>query len=480
MTARTREPQGRRGFDLIPLRVVPAHSLRQQWDVDAANRGAGGGKMIGRATHACSPNVVVVVLDSARGAQVALRASGHGPSVERLAARGLRYTSFHTEDPGRLANASALLANVLASNGYRTFTAGRWPVQDTGVAAGGIAGAEASSPDSFSEAVRQVEQREIGTPGTPFFLRLRTSAPADRADGLIGRILTALERAECLEETFIFVVPAQSAESEEIPRASVRTDTMLVHCPARIASSGAFRRQHVHGSDVVATILDVAGIDRGLFEGTSLVATFSCPDEPLVDGTPPAALGARTCAYYPGRISMGPKAAALAKSRSHVIVARTRIPEEGAEGVILAQGGRFFGSTLFVSGNRLWYARTCIGAPDVAIRSDTELQTGPCVVAFEFRNRPAPLFRPGSSASAVGRLYVNGRLSAEAIFPSPFAGVHTIEGDVLCCGYDCGLVGVPVYRPPFRFTGAIRQVVIDTSGDPYDHGAAGESRPYAR
>jgi hypothetical protein len=46
--------------------------------------------------------------------------------------------------------------------------------------------------------------------------------------------------------------------------------------------------------------------------------------------------------------------------------------------------------------------------------------------------------------------------------------VRTIEGDAVCCGYDGSLLDMPEYRPPFRFSGLIRRVVVDVSGDPYD------------
>jgi len=435
--------------------------------------------MNGYATLSRSPNIVLVVLDGVSRVAGG-RAASHGPEVDSLAARGLRYTSFHPEAPARFAKASACLAELLRSHGYSIGTAGDRPAYADGNSGGGAGAPEESSAGvswaSFVDGLHLLEKCATGAPANPLFFRFFTAAPAERAAFLIGRILTCLDRAGALEDTLFVLLPMRPATGpggEERPGA--RTDTMMiVHWPAGIATSGAFRRQHVHATDIVPTVLEIVGLDRTLFEGTSLVRTFSNPDEALVEGPPPCALGPRTYACYPGRVSMSMNAAALPKSRSHVIVAQVVIPEDGAEGVILAQGGRFFGSSLFVKEKRLWYARTCIDAPDVTLRSNAELPTGPCVFAFEFRKRPGPVYRGGASLTASGRLYVNGCMCAEAIFPAGSALVQTIEGDALCCGYDCGLLGLPQYRPRFRFTGVIKQIVVDVSGEPYQPGGFGD------
>jgi hypothetical protein len=425
------------------------------------------------ATLCRSPNIVLVVLDGASRVPGGLRAASYGPDVERLAARGLRYTSYHPEAPARFAKASACLAELLRSRGYAIVTAGDRQSYADGNPSGtaGTARDAEASPGSFIDGIRVLESCASGAPACPLFFRFFTAAPAERAAFLIGRILTSLERGGALEDTLFVLIPMRPAASScSDERPGVRTDTMIVHWPAGIAGSGAFRRQHVHAIDVVPTVLEILGLDRSFFEGTSLVQTFSNPDAPLVEGPPPCPLGPRTYICHPGRVSMSMKA--LPKRRSHVIIAHAVIPEHGAEGVILAQGGRFFGSSLFVKDNRLWYARTCADAPDVTMRSNVTVPAGPCVFAFEFRKRPPSAVRATLSAS--GRLYVNGRMCAEAIFPAGSTLVQTIEGDALCCGYDCGLLGLPEYRPRFRFTGVIKQVVVDVSGDPYQPGGFGE------
>ena len=43
----------------------------------------------------------------------------------------------------------------------------------------------------------------------------------------------------------------------------------------------------------------------------------------------------------------------------------------------------------------------------------------------------------------------------------------SITDENLCCGYDRGMPVTLDYRPPFRFTGTLRRVVVDVSGEPY-------------
>lgn len=65
---------------------------------------------------------------------------------------------------------------------------------------------------------------------------------------------------------------------------------------------------------------------------------------------------------------------------------------------------------------------------------------------------------------APGRLlYVDGTLVAEAQAPvtTPFA----LNPGALTCGVNPGLPVTPDYPSPFRFTGTLRSVVVDVSGD---------------
>jgi hypothetical protein len=393
------------------------------------------------------PNVDVIVVGGIGSARFRRGGPIHAPNIERLAARGIRYTSFHSTGPTELARSCDVLAEVLRSNGYCCL----------------------ATQDLFDRAIQLIHDFGVVAPRRPFFLHLHTAASIERADLHVGGLVECLERAGRLEDTLLILLSFPAAEDDAGEAQPGRTgDTMIVHWPAGIGARGGVRSQDVYANDVAPTVLDILGFPSGLPDGTSFAGTLLRPDDPPNGRRAPPAVDGVKSVYYPGSAGVAAGAGASLRDRSHVIVAQVVIPESGAEGVLLAQGGRLGGSSLFVKGNRLWHARSYVDAGCFALRSDTELPAGPCVLAFEFRKRSTPTFRSGMRPSATSRLFVNGWLAAEAGLPAAPAVVRTIEGDAVCCGYDGSLLDMPEYRPPFRFSGVIRSVVVDVSGDPYD------------
>ena len=59
---------------------------------------------------------------------------------------------------------------------------------------------------------------------------------------------------------------------------------------------------------------------------------------------------------YPGMSAMLENATLDTKNRrSHTVTAEIEVPHSGGEGVIIAQGGRFGGWTLYIKGGKLKY-----------------------------------------------------------------------------------------------------------------------------
>ena len=44
--------------------------------------------------------------------------------------------------------------------------------------------------------------------------------------------------------------------------------------------------------------------------------------------------------------------------------------------------------------------------------------------------------------------------------------IFDITSEGLCCGYDSGVAVTDAYLAPFRFTGTIRQVVVEVDSTP--------------
>jgi arylsulfatase len=82
---------------------------------------------------------------------------------------------------------------------------------------------------------------------------------------------------------------------------------------------------------------------------------------------------------------------------------------------------------------------------------------------YEFEPTGEPDIRNGRGAPGRGQLYINGELVGNTEFPTTVPITFGIEG--LSCGYDFGEAVSHEYKAPFAFTGGIKHVTIDMSGE---------------
>jgi arylsulfatase len=167
--------------------------------------------------------------------------------------------------------------------------------------------------------------------------------------------------------------------------------------------------------------------------------------------------------YYPGLSVVPIGSTPPVFNRPHAITAEVTIPDGGAEGVLLAQGGVAGGFVLFVKAQRLHYVQNYLSLADLRVSASTQLPTGDVSLRFEFEPTSPPDFARGLGAGGNGQLYVNGDLVASEAFETTVPMVFGIEG--LSCGYDFGEAVTDDYEAPFAFTGRIKKVTVDLSGD---------------
>jgi arylsulfatase A-like enzyme len=150
-------------------------------------------------------------------------------------------------------------------------------------------------------------------------------------------------------------------------------------------------------------------------------------------------------------------------NRPHSITADVEIPEAGAEGVLLAQGGAAGGYSLFIQDGRLHYVHNYVGRSMHRVSSPEPIPSGPQQLRFEFEPTGPPDLQAGRGAPGRLQLYVAGTLVAttEAPVTTPFA----FNPGALSCGANPGSPVTPDYRSPYKFTGTLHQVAIDISGE---------------
>ncbi|MBP8134055.1 MAG: sulfatase-like hydrolase/transferase, partial [Zoogloea sp.] len=151
--------------------------------------------------------------------------------------------------------------------------------------------------------------------------------------------------------------------------------------------------------------------------------------------------------------------------RAHRISADVDLSGKGGDGVIIADGGRWGGFSLFVKDGRLSYEANAHGHRSGHIVAGERLPRGKVKVEFSFTPDGAV---PAASATVVpgqplpavpgvGRLFVNGRQVGEGRISKIAYGSY----DTLDIGADLGTPVSNEYKVPFRFSGTLDKVQVE-------------------
>jgi len=189
------------------------------------------------------------------------------------------------------------------------------------------------------------------------------------------------------------------------------------------------------------------------------------PLVPRFAGFPGLNAGRTVFTYREGVNRIPVRVAPAIGGRSHSITADVTIPESGAEGVIIAEGGRLGGFTLYVKNGRAVYEANAFGNSTGRIVSADPLPTGKVHITVDFTVDAKADASNGAIEKALlltgkpgtARLSVNGKPAGEAAV----AGIVPIYHETLDIGSDLGSPVSPDYATPFNFTGKIEKVVLE-------------------
>jgi arylsulfatase len=171
----------------------------------------------------------------------------------------------------------------------------------------------------------------------------------------------------------------------------------------------------------------------------------------------PDLIGSRTSlTLYEGMTGIAENAFINIKGRSHSITAEVETPAKGADGVIIAQAGRFGGWSLYMKAGRVHHVYNFGGLQRTDISSPTALPQGRHTVLYEF------VYDGGAPGSGgLSRLSVDGKKLGEARVPRtmPFA----YSGDE---GVDVGTDNETPVTEEYaegrnKFTGRILKVTVE-------------------
>jgi arylsulfatase len=171
-----------------------------------------------------------------------------------------------------------------------------------------------------------------------------------------------------------------------------------------------------------------------------------------------------TVEFLPGTAPLTFTMAPRIVGRSYSITAGVVIPPGGAEGVLLTQGGRHVGFALYLQDGRLHHVLNYVGLEQFRVTSPDPVPEGRQVLRYEFERTGDPVdLVNGQGVPGRSKLYVGGTLVAVSSLPHSLVASPGFYG--VTCGYaHADSVDPAAFRPPFRFTGEIERVVLDTAG----------------
>jgi arylsulfatase A-like enzyme len=195
--------------------------------------------------------------------------------------------------------------------------------------------------------------------------------------------------------------------------------------------------------------LDDRGIERAL---------------PEVAGRPTLLRGDRQL-LFGGMGRLSENSVVSIKNKSHAITAEIDVPDGGAQGVIVAQGGSIGGWSLYLKDGRPRYCYNLLGIQRFYVDSDRDVPAGTHQVRVDF-----DYDGPGLGRGGIATLYLDGDKVGEGEVAATAAMIFSAD-DTCDLGRENGALVADDYPVPNTFTGEVNWVEIDVgkSAEDADH-----------
>jgi len=172
-------------------------------------------------------------------------------------------------------------------------------------------------------------------------------------------------------------------------------------------------------------------------------------------GRPDLMGGRTTLTLYPGMKGMSENVFINIKNRSLTLTADVEIPARGANGVILAQGGRFGGWSLYFKDGKPVYTYNFLGLQRFTVASAQAVPAGKATIRLAFA------YDGGLGKGGLGTLYVNDKKVAEGRIEHTQAGIFSAD-ETADVGVDDATPVTEAYKAwDNAFTGKILKVTVD-------------------
>ena len=168
--------------------------------------------------------------------------------------------------------------------------------------------------------------------------------------------------------------------------------------------------------------------------------------------------------FFAGMGRLSENSVVSIKNKSFSVTAEVEVPEGGAEGVLIAQGGRFGGWAVYVKDGRATFAYNVLGIHEFVTTADTPVPAGKHQVRMEFAYDGGGLAKGGDVT-----LYYDGDHVGSGRVAMTQAMVFSAD-ETTDIGYESGTTVSQDYTThTSHFTGKIHWVQIDLGDDDHDH-----------
>lgn len=176
----------------------------------------------------------------------------------------------------------------------------------------------------------------------------------------------------------------------------------------------------------------------------------------LLTAERPKLVAGNKASYGPGTVRLPEDGVINIKNRSFSVVAEVENPGGNAEGVLVTLGGETGGYTLLVQDGKPTFHYNFLGLERYTIASSQPLPAGPSTISFDFAYDGGGMGKGGT-----GTLTINGSKVGEGRIERTQPVVFSTD-DTFDVGEDWGTPVSPTYAPPFKFTGKLKKVTVET------------------
>ena len=179
---------------------------------------------------------------------------------------------------------------------------------------------------------------------------------------------------------------------------------------------------------------------------------------PAIAGRPDVMAGRTSLTLYEGMDGMLENTFINVKNKSKTITAELELPEEGASGAILVQGGRFGGWALYMKDGKPVYTYNYLGLSRDTIAAKKPIAEGKATVVLDFEYDGGGVGKGGMATISVnGEEVAKGRIAKTQ--PNIFSADET--ADVGLDNQTPVAVDIGTGRVETRFTGMINKITLE-------------------